>query len=433
MTSTTEAPAAETPAAETPALSPGAAAALWVKIGLLSFGGPAGQIALMQSELVERRKAVDSDTFLRGLNFSMLLPGPEAQQLATWLGWRLHGLWGGVFAGLAFILPGAALMIALAWAAALYGETPLVQALFAGVQPVVAVIIAQALWKIGAKALKGWAQLALAIGAFAALYFLGAPFPLIVALAGLAGLALPHTPSAAAPPPAPSGGRAHILTMLAVFTALGLAVFVGVGALIGAPVLGQVAELFTTAAFVTFGGAYAVLPYVAERAVEVYGWLTKPEMLNGLALAETTPGPLILVNVYAGFFAGFDQPGDGAMGALTAALACFYTFAPSFMLILAAAPYVERIQSAPLAQRALSGVSAAVVGVIANLAVYLGLAALAPETLSSLGAGPFGLDYARVGIALVAAGLAFGAGMAIQWLVLLGAAAGLGLGLLGVF
>ena len=405
--------------------------AMWIKIGLLSFGGPAGQIALMQNEVVERRKLLDQQTFLRGLNFSMLLPGPEAQQLATWLGWRLGGVWGGAFAGLAFILPGAALMIALAWMAATYGDAPLVQALFAGVQPVVVVIIAQALWRIGVKALKGPQAVALAVAAFVGIYFLGAPFPLIVALAGLAGV-LGVLPSQglddSAPVSAPAGGRVFAMKVIAAFLAMGVGVYAAVRAAYGPEPFDEVAELFTTAAFVTFGGAYAVLPYVAERAVDTYGWLTKAEMLNGLALAETTPGPLILVNVYAGFFAGFDAPGDGGLGALTAALACFYTFAPSFMLILAAAPYVERLQSVPLAQRALAGVSAAVVGVIANLAVYLGVAALAPETPGALGAGPLGLDWLRLGIAAAAAGLAFGAGMAIQWLVLLGAAAGLALG-----
>ncbi|MEO1328837.1 MAG: chromate efflux transporter [Pseudomonadota bacterium] len=400
---------------------------MWLKIGLLSFGGPAGQIAMMQTELVDRRGLVEQQTFLRGLNFSMLLPGPEAQQLATWLGWRLGGLWGGVFAGLAFILPGAALMIGLAWAAARYGETAWVQAIFLGVQPVVVAIIAQALFKIGKKSLTGLAQLALAVGSFVAIYFLGAPFPLIVLLAAIAGLLLPHAPAEADADAAPRGSRAYALKIVAAFAGLVAGVYLLTRVLVGAEPFDGVAELFTTAAFVTFGGAYAVLPFVAERAVETYGWLTKAEMLNGLALAESTPGPLILVNVYAGFFAGWDAPGDGAIGALTAALACFYTFAPSFMLILAAAPYVERLQNLAVARRALAGVSAAVVGVIANLAVYLGTAALIPETPSALGAGPLGLDYLRAAIALVAAGLAFGLNVQMQWLVALGALAGLGI------
>ncbi len=404
--------------------------AMWLKIGLLSFGGPAGQIAMMQTELVDRRKLIDQQAFLRGLNFSMLLPGPEAQQLATWLGWKTGGLAGGLFAGLAFILPGAALMIGLAWAAATYGESRWVQAIFLGVQPVVVAIIAQALFRIGKKALTGVAQAALAAAAFVGIYALGAPFPLIVALAAVAGLLLPHGPAQPDVEPAPPGSRAYALKIVAAFAALTVAVFVTVRAAFGADPFDGVAELFTSAAFVTFGGAYAVLPYVAERAVETYGWLDRAEMINGLALAESTPGPLILVNVYAGFYAGWEGPGDAPVAILTAALACFYTFAPSFMLILAAAPYVERLQNLSLARRALAGVSAAVVGVIANLAVYLGAAALTPETPAALGA-LYGVDLTRAGIALAAAALAFGLNLQMQWLVALGALAGLGLALAG--
>lgn len=397
---------------------------MWLKIGLLSFGGPAGQIALMQTELVDKRKLLDQQTFLRGLNFSMLLPGPEAQQLATWLGWRLGGLWGGMFAGLAFVLPGAALMIGLAWLAASAGETQWARWLFAGVQPVVLAIVAQALYRIARKALNGPAALALAVGAFVAIYFLGAPFPLIVALAASVGLLLPHGPEQTEADPAPPGSRGFALRVVLAFAAAVAVVFFLVRGLLGPDPFDEVAELFLSAAFVTFGGAYAVLPYVADLAVESYGWLGKAEMINGLALAESTPGPLILVNVYAGFFAGWDAPGDAPVAILTAALACFYTFAPSFMLILAAAPYVERLQNAPVARRALAGVSAAVVGVIANLAVYFGVEALAPAGAS----GPLGLDLVRVGIALVAAGLAFGLNLSMQYLVALGAAAGLMLG-----
>lgn len=398
---------------------------MWIKIGLLSFGGPAGQIALMQNELVDRRKLVDEQTFLRGLNFSMLLPGPEAQQLATWLGWRIGGLWGGMFAGLAFVLPGAVLMIGLAWLAASAGDTQWARWIFAGVQPVVVAIVAQALYRIGRKALNGPAAIALALSAFVAIYFLSAPFPLIVALAGVIGLLLPHGPEQTKVDPAPPGSRGFALRVVLAFAAVVAAVYVAVRAVFGADPFDGVAELFLSAAFVTFGGAYAVLPYVADLAVESYAWLTKAEMINGLALAESTPGPLILVNVYAGFFAGWDGPGsDPSIAILTAALACFYTFAPSFMLILAAAPYVERLQNAPVARRALAGVSAAVVGVIANLAVYFGVEALAPAGAT----GPLGLDLVRTAIALLAAGLAFGLNVSMQYLVALGAVTGLALG-----
>lgn len=417
-------------------LSFAASAWIWLKIGLLSFGGPAGQIALMQNELVDRRRVVSADSFQRGLSFSMLLPGPEAQQLATWLGWRTHGLAGGLFAGLAFILPGAALMILLSWVAAAYGRTPLLSAIFAAVAPVVVVIVAQALWKIGQRALGGPAEGALALLAFVSLYFLGAPFPLIVLLAGVVGwLALkgPPSPPQSSADAAPGATRRFSFIVVAAFGALIALVFLATRAAVGAEPFDDVAELFTTAAFVTFGGAYAVLPFVAERAVETYDWLSRGEMVNGLALAESTPGPLILVNVYAGFFAGWNaEGGSAALGALTGALACFYTFAPSFMLILAAAPYVERLQDVAWARRALAGVSAAVVGVIANLAVYLGEAALAPPALADDLAATFGLEPVRVTIAVAAAVLAFGFGLSMIRLVALGAGAGIVLFLLGV-
>lgn len=433
--------AGRAPAGDGGGLSFAEAAWIWVKIGLLSFGGPAGQIALMQNELVDRRGVVDQRAFLSGLSFSMLLPGPEAQQLATWLGWRLHGLAGGLFAGFFFIAPGALLMIALAWGAASYGDTPWIRAIFYGVAPVVVVIIAQALWKLAGRALDGLWAVALAIVAFVAIYGFGAPFPLIVLAAAVIGL-VAATPSPtgedAAEAPAARVSFAWPVGVVLAFAALIVGVFFAARGLGGADPFDAVAELFTTAAFVTFGGAYAVLPFVAERAVDSYGWLTRSEMVNGLALAETTPGPLILVNVYAGFFAGWNGPGDGAMGAATAALACFYTFAPSFMLILAAAPYVERLQNIAWARRALAGVSAAVVGVIGNLLAYLGEASIfvggrAPS-LSDPAAFVAALDPLRLGIAALAAILAFGFGWSMLRLIGVGAAIGAALlaaGLLG--
>ena len=351
-----------------------------LKIGLLSFGGPAGQIALMQQEIVERRGWVAAPSFDRGLSFAMMLPGPEAQQLATWLGWRMHGVVGGLAAGLAFILPGAALMIALAWLAAARGDVPLVAAVFAGVQPVVIALVLGAMLKIGKRALKTPAHWGLAAAAFAGLYLLALPFPLIVAAAAAAGLAIArdatdHETTAA---PAQPGLWHHFTTIVAAAALLSAAVFTTISLTLGHDPFQDVAELFTTAAFVTFGGAYAVLPFVADSAVEKYGWLSAAQMLNGLAIAEATPGPLILVNTYAGFFAGWSGSGTGAAGAATAALATFYTFAPSFMLILAFAPVVERVQNVAWARRALAGVSAAVVGVILNLALYLAEAAFLP-------------------------------------------------------
>ena len=413
--------------ADTPAASFAEALRVHVKIGLLSFGGPAGQIALMQQELVERRGWVAPQAFDRGLSFAMMLPGPEAQQLATFLGWRLHGVMGGLAAGLAFVLPGAALMILLAWVAAAHGEVPLVAAVFAGVQPVVIALVLGAMLKIGRRALASRAHWALAVAAFLGLYAAGLPFPLIVALAAAAGLLISRdAPGVAASGHADAapGIRGHALRVVGVTAVLVGAVFALVAATLGADPFTDVAELFLTAAFVTFGGAYAVLPFVAENAVETYRWLTAAQMLNGLAIAEATPGPLILVNTYAGFFAGWTTLGTAAAGALTAILATFYTFAPSTMLMLAFAPAVERIQNVPWARRALAGVSAAVVGVILNLALYLAEAAFLPAGLAEP-------EWAKLALFAVALVLVFRLEAGMLALVGFGIAAGLGLGLVG--
>ena len=413
----------QTGSADAPAASFAEAARVHVKIGLLSFGGPAGQIALMQQEIVERRGWVPPQAFDRGLSFAMMLPGPEAQQLATFLGWRLHGVIGGLAAGMAFVLPGAALMILLAWIAAAHGEVPLVAAVFSGVQPVVIALVLGAMLKIGARALGTPAHWALAAAAFLGLYAASLPFPLIVALAAAAGLLISRDGEAEQAPATP-GLRRHALRVVGVTATLVATVFALVTLTFGLEPYTDVAELFLTAAFVTFGGAYAVLPFVAENAVETYGWLTAAQMLNGLAIAEATPGPLILVNTYAGFFAGWSADGTAATGALTALLATFYTFAPSTMLMLAFAPAVERIQNVPWARRALAGVSAAVVGVILNLALYLAEAAFLPAGL----ARP---EWAKLALFAVALVLVFRLKAGMLTLVGFGVAAGLGLGLLG--
>ncbi|MEM1267839.1 MAG: chromate efflux transporter [Pseudomonadota bacterium] len=389
---------------------------VYVRIGLLSFGGPAAQMALMQDEIVARRGWVDGGAFQRGLNVAMLLPGPEAQQLATWLGWRLHGVAGGLAAGLAFILPGAGLMILLAWIAARYGDVGLVGAVFYGVQPAVLILVARALRALAGRAVSTPLHWALAGAAFVGIWALGLPFPLIVAAAGAAGiLLLPNTGESG---PGASGlAWGGPLRIIVVSLGLIVGVALAVELVFGAEPFRDVAALFTTAAFVSFGGAYALLPYVAERAVETYGWLTAAEMLNGLAIAEATPGPLILVNVYSGFYAGH----SAGWGALTAALACFYTFAPSFMLILAAAPYVEAMQSVRWIRRALAGVSAAVVGVILNLTVYLGEAALFPDGLTAAPAWP------KLALLVALVALSFVVRLGMMQLVCIGAAAGLAL------
>ncbi len=399
------------------------AASVWGRIGLLSFGGPAAQIALMQDEVVTRRAWVPAASFDRGLAFAMMLPGPEAQQLATWLGWRLHGVRGGLIAGAAFVLPGAALMILLAWVAAAHGEVPVVAALFAGVQPVVIALVLAAMWKIARRALKGPLAWALAVAAFIALAVFGVPFPVVVALAALAGLALPAEDSAPVPPGPPI--RRHAALTLAALVLLVGSVYLVNRAFFGTVPHDSVAALFTTAAFVTFGGAYAVLPFVADQAVAL-GWLTPAEMLNGLAIAEATPGPLILVNTYAGFFAGWSGGGSWAaggsagLGVHAAALATFYTFAPSTALMLAFAPAVERLHTIALARRMLAGVSAAVVGVIANLAVYLGQAAFLPHGLMVI-------MWPKIALFAVALVLVFGLRVGMLPLVGFGIAAGLAL------
>lgn len=351
---------------------------VWTKIGLLSFGGPAGQIALMQDEVVTRRGWIAAESFDRGLAFSMMLPGPEAQQLATWLGWRLHGVLGGLIAGLAFILPGAALMIALAWVAAAHGDVPVVSAIFSGVQPVVIALVLAALVKIAGRALKGPVHYALAAAAFSALWWLGIPFPAVVAAAALIGLVMPDAAQPAERGAHSPGLWRHASVTLAIAIALIGVVWTANNAFVTAQPFRDVPILFTTAALATFGGAYAVLPFVAGQAVEVYGWLSAEAMLNGLAIAEATPGPLILVNTYTGFFAGWSVEQSASGGIYAAAMATFFAFAPSFALILAFAPAVERISEIPWARRALAGISSAVVGVILNLAFFLGEAAFFP-------------------------------------------------------
>lgn len=402
----------------------------WAKLGCINFGGPAGQIALMQTELVDRRGWIDQSRFLHGLNFCMLLPGPEAQQLATYVGWRLHGIAGGLAAGLLFILPGALVLLALSWLAADHGDLAWVDALFDGVKPVVVAIIAAALWRIGTRTLRGWPPMAMAAAAFVGIYVLDVPFPLIVLGAGLVGVvaarlgrhpfADPHkaVEGEAEPEAPPSVGR--LIRLVAVFAVL-WAVPVGlVLGTLGSEPYADIAALFTKAAFVTFGGAYAVLPYIADAGVNAYGWLTAADMLNGLALAESTPGPLILVTQYVGFFAGWNNPGAltpfwaGTVGSL---LTLYVTFLPCFLFIFAGAPYVEHIIRNRYAGAALAAITAAVVGVILNLAVFLGAHVFQPE------AGR--VDVFAVVLALAGLLALIRFGLAVHWLVLAGAAAGL--------
>ena len=424
--------------ASTPASVPAFSAfcLYWLRLGLTSFGGPAGQIAMMQSELVDRRRWIDQTRFLHALNFCMLLPGPEAQQLATYVGWRMYGVRGGLVAGGLFVLPGALVLLALSWIAAAHGDTGLVGALFDGIKPAVVAIIAAAVWRLGRRTLKGPPAVAMAGAAFLALAVLHLPFPLVIGAAAVIGgmaarlgrhwFAHPH-------PVAEDGGGTDLAepapkaSRLLLLLGLGMVLWlVPVGAILlafGADPWRGVAALFTKAAFVTFGGAYAVLPYIAGQAVDSYGWLSSREMIDGLALAETTPGPLILVTQYVGFFAGWNRPGalsPALAGTLGAALTTYVTFLPCFLFIFAGAPYLERLIHNRLAAGALAAIAAAVVGVILNLGVYLGMAVLLPDGQHTAGS----LIWAWA-IMLTALYALTRRGVAIHWVVAGGAAAGL--------
>ena len=376
---------------------------VWLRIGCLSFGGPAGQIALMHREVVDERRWVSDTRFLHALNFCTLLPGPEAMQLATYLGWLMHGVRGGVAAGLLFVLPGAAVMLGLSLIYALLGQVPIIEAVFLGLKCAVLVLVVDALLRVARRALRGPVAWATAAAAFVALAAFGLPFPVVVLAAGLVGLALPGRFAAG------SHGRGggvldslldahlaanpnHIAGLTASARRAGLiaiALWVWPVALL-MPVGGvffDVAWFFSKMSVVTFGGAYAVLAYVAQEAVEHYRWLSAPEMLVGLGLAETTPGPLILVLQFVGFLAGFR--GHGVWGGIGASLLTLWvTFLPCFAWIFLGAPYVERLHDSPRLKGALAAVTAAVVGVIGNLALWFALRVV----FATVVPGPLGFD-----------------------------------------
>lgn len=376
----------------------------WIRLGFINFGGPAGQIALMHREIVERRRWIPEDQFLRALNFCMLLPGPEAQQAAIYIGWLMHGTPGGVVAGAFFVIPSIFVLLFLSWLVAAHAQVPAVAGLLYGVQPVVIAVVAEAVLRIGRRALSHRALYLFAAAAFAGLYFLAVPFPLIIAAAAAAGVALQRKlpgvfqpsghpvpvasqsggtgPDGGRPPVAyPSVGRA--LRIAALFAALWgapvAALWLWRG---GADVLVREALFFTQAAFVTFGGAYSVLSYIAEVAVNHHQWLSAAQMAQGLALAESTPGPLIMVTQYVGFLGAWSQPGDlppAVNGVLGALITTYVTFLFSFMFIFIGAPYVEALAGNRRIQAALTGVTSAVVGVILNLAVFFATRVLFPS------------------------------------------------------
>ncbi|HET8568140.1 MAG TPA: chromate efflux transporter [Candidatus Limnocylindria bacterium] len=360
----------------------GDAARFWIGLGFVNFGGPAGQIALMHRELVDRRRWIGESSFLHGLSFANLLPGPEAQQLATYVGWRLHGLPGAVLAGTAFVVPSVFVLLALSYVATAYGDVPAVAGLLYGVQPVVVAIVVEALVRIGRRTLRRPEHVAIALATFAAATFTRIPFPAIVAAAGLAGLALgSRDPADGAPAPAPRGALRRLAILAAAFGVLWAVPFAALVAVRGAgDIVVAFALFFTQAAFVTFGGAYAVLAYVAQETVG-RGWLSAEQMVQGLALAESTPGPLIMVLQHVGFVSAWNaapadrRVQDAVLGAL---VTTYVTFLPSFFFILAGAPYVERLGRDPRVRAALTGITAAVVGAILSLASLFALSALLP-------------------------------------------------------
>ncbi|MGB7263444.1 MAG: chromate efflux transporter [Albidovulum sp.] len=338
------------------------------RIGLLSFGGPAAQIALMHRELVEKRTWLNEAEYLRALSFCMLLPGPEAMQLATYAGWKIGGVRGGLVAGALFVLPGALVILALAALYSTFGQLPLIAALFMGVKAAVVVIVIEALMRVAKRALKGRVERAIALGAFIAIFALNLPYPLVILMAAIVGARCLIQPIAAS---MPLPRHPQLATTLVSGLCLWWAPIAGL-ALAGQGFLVAIGLFFSKLAVVTFGGAYAVLAYMTQTVVQDYGWLSTPQMMDALGLAETTPGPLILVTEFVAFLAGAAQAGTG-MALAAAAIALWVTFVPCFLWVFAFAPYIEWIATRPRLASALSGISAAVVGVIASLALWFAL------------------------------------------------------------
>ncbi|HSI16210.1 MAG TPA: chromate efflux transporter [Sphingomonas sp.] len=392
---------------------------VWLRIAALSFGGPAGQIAVMHRILVEEKRWIGEHRFLHALNYCMLLPGPEAQQLATYIGWLLHRTRGGIVAGVLFVLPGVVSIMALSWVYALYGKLGIVSALFFGLKAAVLAIVLQAVLRIGKRALKNATMRAIALSAFVAIFFAGVPFPLIVLAAGIIGFiggrrGVPAFRAGGGH--GPGGGDmvadadtllgeelpAHAsptlrqsLRVAVVWLILWLAPVAALLLLLGqGNVFSQIATFFSTMAMVTFGGAYAVLAYVAQQAVQSYHWLSPGEMLDGLGMAETTPGPLIMVLQFVGFLGAYRHPGllppllAGTLGGL---LATWVTFVPCFLWIFLGAPFIERLRGNAALAGALSAITAAVVGVVLNLAIWFALHTLF-RTVTPLAAGPLHVD-----------------------------------------
>ena len=418
-----ETEAVRTEEAKTKPVSFGEAFWFWVKLGFINFGGPAGQIAIMHRELVEKKRWVSEGQYLRTLNFCMLLPGPEAQQVATYIGWRLHGTLGGIVAGSFFVIPSIFVLWLLSYLAAAHSDVPAISGLLYGVQPVVIAIVVEAVLRIGKRTLNHSLLVGFAILAFVALYVFSIPFPLVVIAAAVGGLLL----SRAVPEAFRGGGHGSSeeegetaldhastngrpsaqrnLKLLAIFLVLWA---VPVGALWlwqgGEDVLVKEALFFTGAAFVTFGGAYAVLSYISDVAVTQYGWLTADQMVQGLGLAESTPGPLIMVTQYVGFLGAWNDPGAFSpllYATLGAAITTYATFLPCFLFIFLLAPYIELLSNNRRLRAILVGVTAAIVGVVANLAVFFATKVLFPDGFSIARLDVFALVVAIVSFAVL--------------------------------
>ena len=344
---------------------------MWARVGLLSFGGPAGQIALLHREVIDKRQLVSEAEFLGALNFCMLLPGPEAMQLATYLGWRLHGVRGGLVAGLLFILPGAVTLYALSTLYVLFGNLPVVAGLFWGIKAAVLVIVLEALLRVAKRALKGRLDYLIAALAFVALFCFAVPFPLVILGAALLGYFMADRTTTQPEVALPSLSQG--VKQAALWLAIWLAPLLLINLIWPGSVFAGLGNFFAKLSVVTFGGAYAVLSYMGQDVVEAHHWLTAPQMIDGLGLAETTPGPLILVGQFVGFLAAQRAEGTLLAGFAGGAIFLWMTFAPCFLWIFVGGPYVEYIRANPRFSSALARITAAVVGVILNLSLWFGL------------------------------------------------------------
>lgn len=385
---------------------------VFLRIGCLSFGGPAAQIAMMHKELIDDRGWLTEAEYLRALSFCMLLPGPEAMQLATYIGWRRGGVAGGIIAGGLFVLPGALVVLALSMVYAAVGQVPLVAAMFHGVQAAVLAIVLHALHRVAGKALGARWHRVLAVLAFVALFAFAVPFPAVILAAAIVGWVMGRGTALPPAAPLPPGAIGLAARQAAIWGALWLLPLAGLWALDGT-ILWQLGLFFSKLAVVTFGGAYAVLAWMTQEVVQLRGWLTTGEMIAGLGLAETTPGPLILVNAFVGYLSAWKQGGI-ALGIAGAAVALWMTFVPCFLWIFAGAPFVERLAGQPRLSAALAGITAAVVGVIANLSLWFALHVLF-RRVDAFAAGPLRLalpDPATLDV--TALGLAVAAG----WMIL---------------